>query len=121
MTEDVHRSLGVEYNNLTWQLLDEGRPGSDASPEEKARFLYRAYASVYHWMETPAGSVANRARGEHLIARAAIAVGLSDVAQRHASRCLELCEQDPDAVEDWDSAFAEEAMARSLAAGGDIG
>ncbi len=118
MTDDLHRRFGVEGNNETWRLLDEGPPGPDSPPEERARFLYRAYASAYHWMETPSGTAANRARGEHLIARAAIAVGIPDVGLRHAERCLELCGEHTDLVEDWDVAFAEEAIARAHAAAG---
>jgi len=119
MTEDLHRGLGVEGNNETWRLLDEGPPGPDSPAEERARFLYRAYASAYHWMETPSGTAANRVRAEHLIARAAIAVGLADTGLHHAERCLELCREHPDLVEDWDVAFAEEAVARAHAAAGD--
>lgn len=119
MTEDLHRRFGVEANNETWRLLDEGPPGPEAPREERDRFLYRAVASAYHWMETPTATAANSARGEHLIARAAVAVGLGEMALHHAMRCLELCELNPDVVEDWDSAFAEEAIARSFALLGD--
>jgi len=118
MTDDLHRQFGVEGNNETWRLLDTGRPGPEASAEERERFLYRAYSSAYHWMETPTATPANRARGEHLISRAAIAVGQAEVALRHAERCLELCRENADATEDWDVAFAEEAIARAHAAAG---
>ena len=120
MTDDLHRQFGVEGNNETWRLLDAGPPGPDASAEERERFLYRAYSSAYHWMETPSTTPANRARGEHLIARAAIAVGQSEVALRHAERCLELCRDNPNVIEDWDVAFAEEAIARAHAAAGNM-
>jgi hypothetical protein len=120
MGDDLHRQFGVETNNETWRLLDAGPPGSDATQDERDRFLYRAYASAYHWMETPTATVANRARGEHLVARAAIAVGLPEIGIRHARRCLELCEEHRGDVEDWDFAFAEEAIARSLAASGAV-
>jgi len=120
MTEDLHRRFGVEFNNATWSDLAADQPGPDATDAERERFLYRAYASAYHWMETPTTTPANRARGEHLVARAAIAVGLPDVAVRHARRCRELCELHSDVVEDWDLAFAEEALARALAAAGDL-
>ena len=120
MTEDLHRKFGIEGNNETWRLLDKGAPGPESPADERARFLYRAYSSAYHWMETPSGNPANRARGEHLIARAAIAVGLADVGLRHAERCLELCKEHPDLTEDWDVAFAEEVIARAHAAAGNM-
>jgi hypothetical protein len=119
MTDDLHRRFGVEGNNTTWALLDEGGPGADAPRHEQDRFLYRAYASAYHWMETPSGTVANVARGEHLIARAAISVGRPELALRHARRCIELCEANPADVADWDLAFGVEALARALAAAGE--
>jgi len=120
MTDDLHRQFGVEGNNETWRLLDAGPPGPEASAEERERFLYRAYSSAYHWMETPSATPANRARGEHLIARAAIAVGQPGLALRHAERCLELCLENSDAIKDWDVAFAEEAIARAHAAADDM-
>lgn len=120
MASDLHRRFGVEANNETWRLLVAGEPGPAATDDERARLLYRAYASAYHWMETPAGTPANHARGEHLIARAAIAVGLGEVALRHAHRCLGICEAHPEVVEDWDVAFAHEAIARAHAAMGDV-
>lgn len=119
MTEDLHRKFGVEGNNETWRLLDAGAPGPDATEEERARMLYRAFSSAYHWMEAPTANAANRARAEHLIARAAIAVEQPGLGLRHAQLCLALCDENRDVVEDWDFAFAHEAIARAYAAGGD--
>jgi hypothetical protein len=120
VVEDQNRTLGVEMNNETWRLLDAGPPGPDAPAEERERFLYRAYASAYHWRATPTATPANFARAEHLIARAAIAVGLADVGLRHANRCQELCRDNPEVIEDWDEAFAVEARARAFAAMGNL-
>ncbi len=120
MTEDLNRKLGVDLNNETWRLLEVGPPGPDAPAQERELFVYRAYACAYHWRQTPAATPANIARGEHLIARAAVAVGLVDVGLHHANRCLELCQAHPEAMQDWDEAFAEEAIARALAAQGSL-
>lgn len=120
MAEDQHRHFGVELNNTTWNVLARGGLDVDATDDERERFLYGAYASAYHWMETPSATAANRIRGEHLVARAAIACGLVEAGLRHSRRCLELCELHPDAIEDWDLAFAREVMARALAAAGDV-
>jgi len=110
---DLHRWFGVQLNNGVWDRLVSGEPGPDSPLEEREQFLYSAYASAYHWIN--AGTVANRARGEHLIARTAIAVGMYEEGLRHALRCLELCETNPSEVEDWDLAFASEAVARATA------
>jgi hypothetical protein len=106
---DLHRWFGVELNNGTWDVLGNGL--SEASPQiEREQALYAAYASTYHWMQ--AGTVANHGRGEYMIASVAVAIGLLDVADRHAGRYAELIEAHPAAFADWDRAFAAEARAR---------
>ncbi|HXW47660.1 MAG TPA: hypothetical protein VEL03_22880 [Streptosporangiaceae bacterium] len=106
---DLHRWFAVELNNSTWDLIDGGL--SERSPRaEREQALYGAYASTYHWMH--AGTVANHGRGEHLIATVAVLVGLVEEAGTHADRYAELIEAHPAAFEDWDRAFAAEAIAR---------
>lgn len=119
---DLHRRFGVQLNNETWDLLDgtDSRPAitPDAPEEVKDRALYGAYASARHWAEV--GTAANRARGEYLIARVAVAIGLPDTALRHARKCLALVQSHPGEMADWDIPFAHEALARALAASGDV-
>ncbi len=106
---DLNRWFGVELNNSTWDLIDNGL--SEQSPRaEREQALYAAYAATYHWMQ--AGTVANHGRGEHLIATVAVATGLLDTAARHADRYGELIAEHPAAFADWDRAFAAEAVAR---------
>jgi len=71
-------------------------------------------------MTTSSGTKANHARGEYMIATAALAVGLPDTAMRHAQRCSRLVEDNPDIATDWDRAFAAEVLARAYAATGDL-
>lgn len=106
---DLHRWFGVELNNGTWDVLDNGL-SQDSPREEQELALYAAYACTYHWMQ--AGTVANHGRGEHLIASVAVSIGLLDVAARHADRYAELISQHPAAFADWDRAFAAEVQAR---------
>ena len=113
---DMHRWFAVEFNNEVWDLLDGG-VGPDSPDADRDLVLYGAYASARHWAEC--GSAANIARGEHLIARAALAVGEPGPALRHARRCLSLVQEHPDEMADWDAPFAHEALARALAATGD--
>jgi hypothetical protein len=117
MTGDEHRSIGAELNNATWDRLASAQPL--AQGDDPDGFLYGAYASAFHWMASGQATAAHRARGEHLISRAATAVGRFDVAERHGRRCLELCTANPEVVEDWDFAFAHEAIARALAGAGE--
>jgi Flp pilus assembly protein TadD len=114
----LHRWFGVELNNRTWKQLDEGIPNVSSSDEEKTQLLIAAFASAYHWSQI--GTAANRARGEHLISRTALRVGEPGLALTHARRCLALATANPDVVEDWDFGFAHEALARALAASGNI-
>jgi hypothetical protein len=115
---DDHRSWGAQLNNATWTQLDAGEVAAGSPPRDREELLYGAYAATYHWMQ--AGTPVHQARGEHLIARAALRVGRPEVALAHARRCLELLEDHPELAEDWDLAFAHEALARAHAATGDI-
>jgi hypothetical protein len=113
-----HRRLGVDLNNATWDSLDAGDVDADSPARDREKLLYGAYATAYHWMQS--GTPVHQARAEHLISRAALRVGLPAVSLAHARRCLELLEAHPDLAEDWDLAFAHEALARACAATGDV-
>jgi hypothetical protein len=115
---DLHRWLGVQLNNRMWDRIDNGSIVPDLTQAEREDLLYSAYASAYHWRQV--GNEANQARGEHLISRMAVGLGESSLALRHARRCLELVATHPEVMEDWDAAFAHEAMARALAANGEV-
>jgi hypothetical protein len=113
-----HRVIGVDLNNAVWARLDAGDVTESSSMEERQELLYAAFASTYHWLQV--GNAANHARGEHLISRVAARTGFVELALTHARRCLELVEEHPDVTEDWDLAFALEALARAEAASGDV-
>jgi hypothetical protein len=113
---DLHRRLGARLNNHTWDLIEGDLDRED--PVARDDLLYGAYAATYHWMQ--AGTAIHHARGEHLISRAALRIGDARTALRHARRCLELIDAHLDEAEDWDLAFAFEALARAHAALGDL-
>ncbi len=115
---DMHRWFGVELNNEVWDLLESG-VGPHSPQSDRDLVLYGAFASARHWMDAPGATAANAARGEHLVARAALAVGEHALGLTHARRCLDLVEAHPDVMEVWDAPFAHEALARALAATGD--
>ncbi len=115
---DLHRWFGVQLNNHMWDAIEDETMGPDAPLVERERLLYSAYASAYHWRNV--GNEANFARGEHLISRMAARLGEGEIALQHARRCLQLVESHPDVMEDWDEAFAREALARALAATGNM-
>ena len=111
---ELHRYFGVELNNETWDLMEQIDETSPRADQE--RMLYGAYAACLHWLE--AGNEANHARGEYMIARAALRIGRASLGLEHAQRCLDLVLAHPDQMADWDEPFAREALARALAATG---
>jgi hypothetical protein len=107
-----HRQLAVDLFNHTWTLLEkEGR-----TPDEDDEMLGAAHASRYHWSKATT-EARNQARGEWQLSRVYAVLGRGEPAVHHARRCLEWCGRGE--VEDWDVAFAHEALARAYAVAGD--
>ena len=110
----VHRWFGATLNNMLWDWLESNERSADRAGE----LIHAAHASAYHWRQV--GTVANQARSECLVANVYAASGLGDAALRHARRCVALLEATSGAIEDWDRAFALDALARAHAAAGDV-
>jgi hypothetical protein len=109
------RQLGVDLYNDSWRLLEKER-----TPEEDDELLHQAHASAYHWLKAPECEPKNRARSEWLCSRVYSVLGRAEPALHHAERSLAICEEHAGNVEDWDLAFAYEALARaSRVAGND--
>ena len=109
----TQRQLAVDLFNLTWTFLgkeERTREGADA-------MIHAAHASAYHWRQI--GTPANFARSEWQCSRVYAVLGRGEPSLHHARRCLELCEENPDALADWDLPFAHEALARAYAVAGD--
>ncbi len=111
---EAHRHFAIQFNGMTWDLLDRAK----RTAEEDERMLYSAFASCRHWLE--AGTGLHHQRGEWMIARVYAVLGLGEAAVRHANRCLELTEEHADEMEDFDRAFAYEAVARANAVAGNL-
>jgi hypothetical protein len=108
-----HRHLGVDLYNDTWRLLE--------SHEDDDELLHQAHASAYHWLKAPECEPRNRARSEWLCSRVYSVLGRAEPALHHAHRCIDICEADPENMEDWDLPFAYEALARAHAIAGNAG
>jgi hypothetical protein len=104
-----NRQLGVDLYNSSWALMEM----PDRTPEQDDELVHHVHASIYHWLQAPECEPKNRARGEWLCSRAYSVLGRAEPALHHARRCFELCEQHADNLEDWDLAFAYEALARA--------
>ena len=107
LSKEDHRKFAVSCFNLTWSLLDK----KDRTRDEDDKIIHAAHASRYHWGEV--GTSLEFERGEWQISRVYSVLGRSGPALYHAKRCLEICKENN--IEDFDIAFAYEAMARAHA------
>jgi DNA-binding transcriptional MerR regulator len=111
---ETERRLGVDLFNKTWTLMEK----ADRTREEDDEMIHCAHASAYHWLQV--GTQANRARSEWQCSRVHAISGHVEAALRHARRCLELVQQNPAEMKDWDLPAAYEAMARAYMVAGDV-
>ena len=109
---EAQRHFAAKFNGASWDLLDK----ADRTKEEDDLMVLSACASLRHWLD--AGSKVHHQRGEWLIARVYSALGVAERALYHANRCLELTEQYAGDMEDFDRAYAYEAVARAHAIAG---
>ena len=105
-----HRTLAIETNHATWDLL--GR--TDRNEDDAARLVHVVHASAYHW--SIAGDITNWARAEYLCSRVYSFLGRAEPALHHASRGAALTAAA--GLGDFDLAYVHEAMARALACAG---
>ena len=111
--KETHRKFAVEAFHKTWDLIDK----TDRSQEEIDRMINTAHASRYHWEF--AGEAVHIARGEWQISRVYAILKRPEPTLYHAKRCLEVTLNNN--LQDFDLAFAYEAMARaSSIVGNDI-
>jgi hypothetical protein len=109
---DDERKLAADLFNGVWALMET----EDRSAAQDDRMLHMAHASRYHWEQV--GNAANLARGEWLCSRVYTVLRRPEPALHHARRVLELCTEH--GLDDWDLAFAHEAIARALAVAGNV-
>jgi hypothetical protein len=115
-TDNAHLWFGVEFNNGIFPLLDK----VDRTEEETEKMISMAYASTLHWTNYSKHTVANRARGENMIATALTYAGRKEAAIHHAQRNYEIVFNNINDVSDFDISYALMVMARSLALIGDL-
>jgi hypothetical protein len=108
---DSHRKFAVECFNRVWELLEK----TDRTDQECDEMIHAAHASRYHWGVV--GEPVNFARGDWQISRVYAVLGRPESALYHGERCLAVCRAHE--VDDFDLAFAHEALARAYAAAGD--
>jgi DNA-binding transcriptional MerR regulator len=110
---EEERRLGAELFNKTWTMMEK----PERTAEENDEMIHCAHASAYHWIQV--GTAANRSRSEWQCSRVHAILGQVEQALWHARRCLEIVQEDPEAMKDWDLPAAYEAMARAHMVAGD--
>ena len=110
----LHERLAKQINGEVWKLLE-----STSRDEEQDEAMIRAaHASYFHWLH--AGTNVHRQRGEWMLAHVYTVVGRDEAARHHARRCQMFTDQFRDEMEDFDLAYADEAVARAAALSGDL-
>jgi len=110
---ETERRLGADLFNKTWTLMEK----ENRTPDDDDEMVHCAHASAYHWRQV--GTAANRSRSEWQCSRVYAILERPTESLRHARRCLEIVEANPDVMKDWDLPAAYEAMARALWVAGD--
>lgn len=113
MSDDVHRQIGVERFNATWDLIDR----ADRSADDDVELLLSAITSRWHWGQV--GGPEEISTGDWQVAHAASLLGLGDLALLFARRNLATAEAQ--GWSGWRLASAHEGMARAFAVAGDAG
>ena len=106
-----HREWGRRANQRVWELLGEGKPAAETIDE----LVHAVHASQWHWAH--GGGALEAQRGEWLLSHVYAVLGDAPAALRHAQRCLEITEAE--GYQDFDHAYALEAMARAYAVSGE--
>jgi hypothetical protein len=109
---EAHYLFATDFHSRTWNMLDQPIRTRD----ENERMLDYAHASLAHWRVT--GTARHHERGEWMLARVYAVLGEASLSLRHAQRCQEILEAHRDEMEEFDFAFAPEALARAHAISG---
>ncbi|HEX4904416.1 MAG TPA: hypothetical protein VFU93_03110 [Acidimicrobiales bacterium] len=112
MSDDVHRQIGVERFNASWDLIDKG---AARSPDDDVELLLSAMTSRWHWGQV--GGPEEVSTGDWQVAHAACLLGLGDLALLFARRNLATATER--GWSGWRLASAHEGMARASAVAGD--
>jgi len=111
LTQEQHRELAAALFNHVWNRMEQ----TQRTVEETDDMIAAAHASLYHWMQC--GTALNSVRGHWQISRMYARLGAGNESLHHARRCLDVCLAH--GINDFDLAYAYEAMARANSLLGD--
>lgn len=106
----MHRQLATDLFNYTWELMDK----SDRTPDEDDAMIHAAHATTYHWRQV--GKPLHFTRSDWQLSRVYAVLNRPEAVLYHAQHCLQFCEAE--GIEDFDLAFAYEALARAYTISG---
>jgi uncharacterized protein YndB with AHSA1/START domain len=101
-----HRTQAIAANNRCWELIDTAR-----TPSSDEDLLRCAFAAAYHWQHAARRTVENEIRARWMLSKAHLLTGQPQRALHYADACMELCVSS--AVDDFDLAYAHDALARA--------
>jgi hypothetical protein len=107
--EEAHKLMAIKTNGVVWQLLEK----QDRSKSDDDLMVHAAHASCYHWLQ--AGTNVHHQRAHWLLSHVYAELNFSYPSLRHAQRCMELTLEFIDQMQDFDLAYANEALARANA------
>ncbi len=105
--KQFHATMAPALFNASWELLEK----PDRSRDEESRLINMVHASLFHWRQI--GEPVNILRGEWMIAHTYTLLNHKEEALYHAENALIKAQEI--GAQDWDLAYAYEAMARAHA------
>ncbi len=112
--DDEIRALAVAAHKEFWRLLEK----PDRDRDESRAMIAAAHANLSNWEKI--GTFVEAQRGNWLVARAYIELGLVEPALVYARKTMEITAQHHQELADFDRAFAKELAARAWALAGNI-
>lgn len=107
--EEAQEASAKRFNGRVWELLE-----TDARrAEEDEELILAQSASLYLWRQV--GTVVQEQRGQWLFSRIYAVLERPQEALDHATKCMAITESNRAAMEDFDVAYAHEALARAHA------
>jgi len=112
--DEAHKHFAITTNGEVWQLLEK----KDRNKSDEELMIHAAHTSCYHWLQV--GTGLHHQRSEWLLSYVYAELGIAAAAIKHAKRCQELTEEYIELMQDFDFAYAHEAMARAYALNGQL-
>ncbi|MCC6575316.1 MAG: hypothetical protein IT462_16190 [Planctomycetes bacterium] len=117
---EAHKVFAISLFNRCWEIMGQ----ASMTDADKDELIHAAHGSAWHWSKI--GKAVNQQRAQWMISRVNCVLGNVEGAMNGARRCMEFTEASldgdnfkPDSgLQDFDLAFATEALARAHALAG---